>query len=1147
MKNCIRCGLLQSTSVIYYHIVKLPRQLTDRYDLSKRRSWQRVSAPFSGRGGMSRKLCKRGTWLRYARLRWVTLTITSAVLTTLASGPFAFLSARAQGALPLLTSVAQIHGLAPREAQRGYPVRLRGVITYNLGQVGITFFQDSTGGIFVSTHGQAKEVRAGALVDLEGVTAPGDFAPIVDEPRIRVLGSAPLPPARRLPLEDLLSGKEDSQWVEIRGVVHSVEIETILPPTMTQTPAVLVLGIAAGNNKFKARVEAFREQTDYRYLVDAAATVRGVCGSLFNKKRQLVGIQLFVPSVEQVQVEESASADPYRLPVAPTSSLMQFTPERASGHRMRVQGVATLAKPGQSVFVQDSSGGVVVLGDVPGEVRPGDRIDAVGFPTVGQYAPVLEDAEFRVTGHDALPPPVDLTRTTTPSGEQDARLVRVRGWLLDQSVQRENLVLTMELKGSTFEGWLEEKSADAKVRSIPNGSLLEMTGVWSVETDAYRNPRAFRVLLRSPADVVVVQAPSWWTTGRILMLVGMLAAVILLGSLWVVLLRRRVDEQTEALRASLESTADGILVVDSAGRIVTYNQKFAKLWAIPASILESRDDSAVFNSVLSQLKDPHAFLTEVRQSYADNTARTDDVIEFKDGRVFERHAEPQRVNGKNVGRVWGFRDITERKRAEQELNMAKEAAESASLAKSNFLANMSHEIRTPMNAILGYSQLMLRDPSLGANAKRNLNIINRSGEHLLGLIDDILVMSKIEAGRVELNVVTFDVSRLLGDLAAMFRLRTETKGLQLEVGVDGERGRHIVTDQGKIRQVLVNLLGNAVKFTERGWIKLRVSMNYRTDNQVWLLAEVEDTGVGIAPGELAELFRPFVQTQSGVASQAGTGLGLAISREFVRLMGGEITVSSEVGKGSIFRFEVPVQLGGADAVSAQPVHGRVIGLQPGKPAPRVLIVDDEEHNRGWLSKLLTSLGFSVCEADSGEAAVRLWQEWRPQLILMDVRMPRMDGLEAARKIRATSNGEVPVIIAVTASALDKDRQTVMNSGGVDDFLSKPCREGELLEKIQAHLKLDYLYADEETSQGVESVVALASALGPELLTELPAELISQLHDAVLNGDKDRLDQLIQKVGEQDSRAARALKELADNYEYDALTRLLEETPRKLEK
>ncbi len=276
--------------------------------------------------------------------------------------------------------------------------------------------------------------------------------------------------------------------------------------------------------------------------------------------------------------------------------------------------------------------------------------------------------------------------------------------------------------------------------------------------------------------------------------------------------------------------------------------------------------------------------------------------------------------------VEAFADLSDQKRTQMDLQKAKEAAEAAGRAKSAFLANMSHEIRTPMNAILGYSQLMLRDPLLSGAARKNLNIINRSGEHLLGLIDDILVMSKIEAGRMELVSVAFDLATFVKDLATMFQLRAEAKGLQLEVCLEAEAGCCIVADQGKLRQVLINLLGNAVKFTEAGWIKLRVCARPSPQDQGTLSIKVEDTGIGISVAEQGLLFRPFVQTQSGITSHSGTGLGLAISSEFVGLMGGSITIVSEVGKGSIFHFEIPVQRDAGSQLPARRMSGRVLGL-----------------------------------------------------------------------------------------------------------------------------------------------------------------------------------------------------------------------------
>ncbi|HTC90128.1 MAG TPA: PAS domain S-box protein [Bryobacteraceae bacterium] len=475
--------------------------------------------------------------------------------------------------------------------------------------------------------------------------------------------------------------------------------------------------------------------------------------------------------------------------------------------------------------------------------------------------------------------------------------------------------------------------------------------------------------------------------------------------------------------------------------------------------------------------------------------------------------------------------------ANAQLLEAKADAESANRAKSTFLSTMSHEIRTPMNAILGYAQLMLRDPRLGADAKANLAIIGRSGEHLLGLINDILDMSKIEAGRTEFTPVTFHLPKLLGDLEAMFRLRAEAKALRFEMSVEGEAVPYVVADEGKIRQVLINLLGNAIKFTQHGQVAVRVALDLRSGHRLWLTASVQDTGFGLTDEEQGSLFAPFIQASRGIHSQEGTGLGLAISRKFARLMGGDITVSSERGQGSIFRFEIPVEAGGSGVAVRPSALRRVVALQKGQEAPKILVVDDKPENRDWLMKLLTAIGFSVGGAENGEAAIQRWEEWSPRLILMDVHMPVMGGLEATRRIKADVRGKETIIVALTASAMDDDRREVAQSG-VDDFVAKPCNEDELLEKMRALLHIAYEY-EETGGADVQPVIGTA-ARSAWKLEQLPPELIEQLRAATLSGSKRRLDQLIAKVRESgDAGSADALQELADRYQYDALIGLLE--------
>ena len=847
----------------------------------------------------------RSSRLRCAPVRMIPAAV---FLMLAAAGIAGFFQAKAQGNLPVLTPVAQTRRLTAEEARRQYPVRRRGVITYNLPEMGMTFFQDSTFGIFVNTFGAASEARAGELVEVRGVTGPGFFAPQVEDPQIR----------------------------------------------------------------------------------SAYAT-------LFNEKRQLVGIQ--------------------------------------------------------------------------------------------------------------------------------------------------------------------------------NGSRLQLTGVWSVETDAYRNPTAFRVLLRSPEDIVVLERPSWWTGRRTVGLLVILAAVILLGAMWVAVLRRRVDERTETIRATLDSTADGILAVNSAGKIVAYNRKFAEMWAIPESVLRSRDDNIALNFVLSQLKDPDAFLTKVRQTYADHEAHTDDVIEFRNGRVFARHSEPQRVMGKSVGRVWGFRDVTERKQAEvalveerhllrtlldnlpdyiyfkdrdsrfirtnkahakafglddpaqaigktdfdfftdehaqqaytdeqeiirtgqpmlakeeketwpdgretwvsttkmplrdaagniigtfgisrditqrkeaeEEIQRAKQAAEAASRAKSEFLANMSHEIRTPMNGIIGMTELAL-DTELTPEQREYLVMVKDSADNLLTLINDILDFSKIEAGKLSLDLIDFNLHDTLSNTVKTLAPRASGKGLELVCRTPPSLPRDLVGDPGRLRQILVNLVGNAIKFTEWGEVVLDVETQSQTEEGVELHFAVTDTGIGI-PREKQELiFAAFAQADASTTRRyGGTGLGLAITSQLVKMMRGRLWVESEPGKGSTFHFTAHF---GLAQVPAKPHALRQTICLRDMP---VLVVDDNATNRRILEAMLAHWMMLPTLAEGGREALGYMGAARNAgkpypLVLIDAQMPDMDGFALAERIKQDPSLAGATIMMLTSAGQRGDAARCRELG-IAVYLIKPIRQSELLEAI----------------------------------------------------------------------------------------------------
>jgi signal transduction histidine kinase/DNA-binding NarL/FixJ family response regulator len=515
---------------------------------------------------------------------------------------------------------------------------------------------------------------------------------------------------------------------------------------------------------------------------------------------------------------------------------------------------------------------------------------------------------------------------------------------------------------------------------------------------------------------------------------------------------------------------------------------------------------------------------------------------------------------------------------------ARRAAEAANRAKSIFLANMSHELRTPLNAILGFTQLMIHNQNLTPAQRENLDIIWRSGKHLLALINDVLELSKIEAGRTALYNVSFDLDCLLADLEAMFRLRVSEKDLWLVFERAPHIPRYVRADENKLRQVLINLLGNAVKFTEVGGVKLRVRafetsfddktatflvtdadarVATRSASQLFSLEfEVKDTGPGIAPEELDAVFDAFVQTTTGLKAQQGTGLGLPLSRQFVNIMGGELFMHSELGVGTTFVFNIPVTLATADEVEKNRPERRVIALEPDQPIYRLLIVEDEDVSRKLLVKLLEPFardgeGFEIREAVNGQQAVEICKQWRPDFIWMDIRMPILNGLEAARRIKSMPKGEDIIIVALTAGTFfEKNRERIL-SEGCDDFVHKPFKEADILDKLCEHLGVRFIYAQSQaTCEGVQPLQGRGDQYrefvgkGTEdfgmqyALGNLSVEWLAMMDRATVNADFELLMRLVEQIRGQKPEVdavitlADKLLDLLYCFDYDAMRSLL---------
>ena len=475
-------------------------------------------------------------------------------------------------------------------------------------------------------------------------------------------------------------------------------------------------------------------------------------------------------------------------------------------------------------------------------------------------------------------------------------------------------------------------------------------------------------------------------------------------------------------------------------------------------------------------------------------------------------------------------DTTRQKKAEEELRAARDAAEAANRAKSAFLASMSHEIRTPMNAILGFSQLLLGGSGLSPRQREQVQAIQRGGEHLLGLINDVLEMSKIEAGRATVDVAETDLWSLVLDLEEMFRLRAREKGLTLDVVRSGDLPRHVVTDERKLRQIVINLAGNAVKFTGKGGVKVRVHAAPSEEGRSLLVVDVQDTGPGIGPEELSRLFQRFEQTRTGREAGGGTGLGLAISQAFAQMLGGAISVRSRPGEGSVFTLSLPVEVVAAAETAPRVEVRRVAGLPPGETRRRILVADDVAENREVLRQMLERVGFTVATANDGAEAIERLEAWRPHLVLMDLKMPGMDGLEAIRAIRSTEEAARVPLVAVTASAFEEDRKSVEEAGG-DGFVSKPFREGDLLGTIGRCLGIDFVYEGAARPGAAPEAPRAPAAAMPEALA-------SELRAAVERADLDAILRLADEISATDAESARTVRELAEAFEYERLAAYL---------
>jgi PAS domain S-box-containing protein len=943
-----------------------------------------------------------------------------------------------QARLPRLRLADQVVSLSPEEASHQYPVNITGVVTWSSPSSNFFFLSDSSGSVRVDCDKVGVPIPAiQDLVKLSGTSQAGSYAPVVSAAKIEKQGTAGLPEAMSISLEQATTGVQENNWVTLEGFVRNI----------AHHGSSAQLDVLTSGGEFVAIIPW---DPAISQLVGDVVKLTGVCTAISDEQRQLTGIKLWVPSLEQAAIQEETPAAPFDIPQRPIASLRRFSTVKQLNRLVHVAGTIVRAADGKDLSIQDGASTLRVYAMKEGKFDLGDSIDAVGFPVREGASVILREALVRKISSGAEPAAVTLNLTTPVSPALDGRLVTATGRLLESFAHESELRLSLEAKDLVFECALDALLPKASLDRLQPGAELKVTGVYEVQLDKNHRPHRFLIRLRTGGDIQILRDASWWSVRHALVVVAAISVALLAGLLWVVALRRRVRAQMEQLRKQwetetqlkirqheiVENASDFIYTVDNAGRFTSFNAAGEQMSGY------TREEALSMH-----LTDLLTANSDDARTDAQNSETTQGRLMAKDHRFLwvETSARPI-FNGKDkIGELGIVRDITKRKQTEEQLTRARDVAEAAAQSKSAFLANMSHEIRTPMNGVIGMSNLLL-DTKLTEEQKDFAETIRNSADALLTVLNDILDFSKIEAGKLRFETLDFDLRDVVEGTIELLAPRASSKELELTALTESNVPNHLQGDPGRLRQVLLNIIENAIKFTEAGEIAIKVELVAEKTEEVELRFEVRDTGIGLTPEAQGRLFRAFGQADESTTRRfGGTGLGLVISKQIVEMMHGSVGVESEPGKGS--RFWFTAKLGRQTRNNTFAPVEQITALQ----GRRALIVDDNETNRRIVRLYVSACGMVTEEVSDGRAALALLRQPRDaaqkfDVILCDYQMPGMDGISVCREVHADpSLTKIPLLLL---TSLDRRVSgTQLGACGITELLTKPLRRRELIAAV----------------------------------------------------------------------------------------------------